>query len=132
MRRTTAAPLNPWVLYGGALGFCGAYVLARFLLKFPDLATALKVGIALLPVPFFIWLLWAMMRYVGTLDELEQRIQLEALAIAFTSAMLLLMTLGLMQLAVKLSEHDWSYRHVWAYLPLAYYIGLMIARKRYQ
>ena len=65
------------------------------------------------------------------LDELEKRIQLEALAIAFVLAVLLIMTLGLMELAVTLNRDDWSYRHVWAMLPPMYFAGLVFARRRY-
>jgi hypothetical protein len=45
--------------------------------------------------------------------------------------MLLLMALGLLELAVPLSRDDWSYRHVWAMLPILYYGGLALARRRY-
>jgi len=44
---------------------------------------------------------------------------------------LLLMTLGLMELAVTLNPDDWSYRHVWAMLPMLYLAGLVFARRRY-
>jgi hypothetical protein len=65
------------------------------------------------------------------MDELERRIQLEALAIAFILALLLIMTLGLMELAITLNRDDWSYRHVWAMLPMFYFGGVVWARKRY-
>jgi hypothetical protein len=43
-----------------------------------------------------------------------------------------LMTLGLLQLAVELPVEDWSYRHVWIYLPLFYFAGLGLAWRRYK
>jgi hypothetical protein len=66
------------------------------------------------------------------LDELERRIQLEALAIAFPGALLLIMTLGLLQLAIPLSPADWSYRHIWPFLFLFYFLGLALTRRRYR
>ncbi|RIK73904.1 hypothetical protein DCC62_16355 [candidate division KSB1 bacterium] len=66
------------------------------------------------------------------MDELERRIQLEALVIAFPLAILLIMTLGLLELAVPLSPENWSYRHIWPFLTMFYFIGLAIARKRYE
>ena len=83
----------------------------------------------IVPTAFFLLLMIANIR---DLDELQRRVHLEALAIAFPLAVLLLWTLGLLQLAVDLPIEDWSYRHVWAYLPLFYAIGLVIARRRYQ
>ena len=71
-------------------------------------------------------------RGVRQLDELEQRIQLEALAFAFPLAMILLLTLGLLEIAIQLPPEDLSYRHVWAMLPVLYFIGLIVANRRYQ
>jgi len=112
--------------------FVVLYFAARVLLKGTHLDTWLRVVVALAPVPAFAIFLMSVVRGLQKLDELERRIQLEALAIAYPLAILLLMTLGLLQLAVPLSPDDWSYRHVWAYLPLFYYLGLIYARRRYQ
>jgi hypothetical protein len=90
-----------------------------------------RVAAALAPTPIAGAALFTIVRGARELDELEQRIQLEALAIAFILAVLLLMTLGLMELAVTLNRNDWSYRHVWAMLPMLYFAGLTFARRRY-
>ena len=68
----------------------------------------------------------------AALGELERRIHLEALAIAFPLATVLLLTLGLLDLAITLPGEDWSYRHVWYWLPILYAAGLTIAKRRYQ
>jgi len=54
------------------------------------------------------------------------------LAFAFPMAILLLMVLGLLQLAIPLSPEDWSYRHVWSFLPLFYFAGLALAWRKYK
>lgn len=64
-------------------------------------------------------------------DELEQRIQGEALTIAYLLVLVLLMTLAPMERAVGLTFEDWSYVHVWIYVPIFYLAGLAIARRRY-
>lgn len=92
----------------------------------------LKLAVSLVPLPAFAWFLRDFVLYLRGLDELEQRIQLEALAIAFPLTLMLIMTLGLVQLAVPLSEDDWSFRHIWPFLWLCYLAGLTIARRRYQ
>src|SRR6187200_2401622 len=59
------------------------YLLARGLLELPTLGPPLRVAIALLPLPFFVWYLWTWMKGVGEMDELQRRIELEALGFAF-------------------------------------------------
>lgn len=120
----------PGVLLSGLI-WVGTYLAARIALGDPRIRGGWRVAVALLPVlPFALFLL-ALSRGIRKLDELERRIQLEALALAFPLTMLLLMALGLLELAVPLSRDDWSYRHVWAMLPILYYGGLALARRRY-
>jgi hypothetical protein len=73
-----------------------------------------------------------LVRVVGQMDELERRIELEALAFAFPIAVVVLMTLGLLDLARPLNPDDWSPRHVWAMMPALYFMGLWRAKRRYQ
>lgn len=112
--------------------FLLAYVAARGMLEQGTIGDTIRVLVALLPVPPFVWLLWSIMNGVRTMDELEQRIQLEALALAFPLALILLLTLGLLEIAIDLPPQDLSYRHVWAMMPLLYFLGLTLARKRYR
>jgi hypothetical protein len=91
----------------------------------------MRIVAALAPTPVAGVALLAIIRGARELDELEKRIQLEALAFAFVLAVLLLMTLGLLELAITLNRDDWSYRHVWAMLPMLYFGGLVVARRRY-
>lgn len=92
----------------------------------------LRVGAALLPVVPTILALLAIAAGLREADELQRRVHLEALAIAYPLAILLMMTLGLLELAVGLNPHDWSYRHTWIYLPLFYFMGLWLAWRRYR
>lgn len=92
----------------------------------------LRVAAALLPVVPTAVALAAIAVSVRGSDELQRRVHLEALAIAYPLAILLLMTLGLLELAVGLKLEDWSYRHTWTYLPIFYFVGLVIAWRRYR
>jgi hypothetical protein len=83
------------------------------------------------PVAPFALLLWLLMRGIREADELERRIHLEALVVAFPLTMLMLMVLGLLELGIELDRENWGYRHVWAFLPLLYLVGLIAARRRY-
>ena len=108
------------------------YAVSRGLLELDIAPVAARIVIALLPVPFFVWWLWTWMKGVRQMDELERRIELEAFAFAFPVAVVLLMTLGLLDLARPLNPDDWSLRHVWAMMPALYFMGLWRAKRRYQ
>ncbi|MCI0381232.1 MAG: hypothetical protein L0215_26910, partial [Gemmataceae bacterium] len=117
---------------GVTLAWLADYFAARWLLRHAEVETWLRVCVALFPLPFFAGFLWVFISGIRSMDELQRKIQLEALAIAFPLAILLLMTLGLLQRAVDLPFEDWSYAHVWIYLPLFYFGGVAIASRRYQ
>ena len=109
----------------------GTYFGARMLLEGQGLGTPLRIVVALVPVLPFAGLLWRVIGGIRQMDELERRIQLEALAVAFPLAILMMMVLGLLQLAVELSPDDWSYRHLWPFLFVFYLLGVVRARARY-
>ena len=108
------------------------YMAARGLLELETLNWWARLGIALAPVPAFAWVLWSVIKGIASLDELQRRIQLEALAFAFPLTLLLIMTLGLLEIAVGLNPDDWSYRHVWPVLVALYFAGLFRAKRYYE
>lgn len=91
-----------------------------------------KVTAALIPIVPTALFLWFAISALREHDELHRRVHLEALAIAYPLAVLLLVTLGFLQLAIDLPSEDWSYRHVWPFLPCFYFLGLAIAWRRYK
>lgn len=108
-----------------------AWIGARVVLEGAAVPVWARIAAAVAPAPIAGAALLTILRGARELDELEQRIQLEALAIAFVLGLLLIMTLGLLELAITLNRDDWSYRHVWAMLPLFYVAGLVVSRRRY-
>lgn len=121
--RHPAAAIATWFL---------AYFGARAGLEATTLTPATRVLIALLPALPFAWFLTVLIRGMRQLDELHRKVQLEALAIAYPVLMLLLMILGLLELAVPLPSEDLSYRHVWAFTPVVYFASATIAWRRYR
>lgn len=119
------------LLLSGILFFVG-YVLALAAAEMTHLPQAARIAMALLPIAAFIWILLQIVAGIRQLDELERRIQLEALAVAYPCSLVLMMMLGVLQRVVYLSPHDWSYRHVWPFFVLFYLGGLALARRRYQ
>lgn len=107
------------------------YAVSRGLLEVVD-GQALRVAVALLPTPVFAWFLWTWVRGVARMDELERRIELEALAFAFPVSIIFFATLGLLDVALTLDPNDFSLRNVWLMMPMLYYIGLWRAQRRYR
>ncbi len=110
----------------------GTYFAARYAIPHVQAGSVARVAIALvplLPTALVLWLIW---RACRSLDELQRRVQFEALAIAFPMCIVLLWVLGLLELAIDLDRDNWSYRHVWAMLPMFYFIGLAAAWRRYK
>jgi hypothetical protein len=127
-RRRPHGVLVPGVLVMWLVFYLGV----RFYLEAnPQLSDGTRLALAFVPTPVFAFFLWQFIRALRSADELERRIQLEALAVAFPLGLLLLTTLGLAQRAVELSFENWSYNHVWPMFTLFYLFGLAMARRRY-
>lgn len=118
----------PQVLFGVA--YVIAYIAALWAsnTSLPTRLQALLSGTAAIA---FVGFVLAELRAVRLLDELQQRIQLEALAFAFPASVGLVMFLGLFQRFQELPAADLSYRHVWPLMIFLYVVGLAIARWRY-
>jgi len=122
-RRTVGTTLaGPWIV---------AWVVCRSLLELTSLPAWERVVISLVPLPFFAWFLRRFMQYMRASDELQRRIELEALAVAFPLAIALLMTLGLLLSAKIVSSTDWTYTDLWIYFAFFYVFGRVIAQRRY-
>ena len=123
-------------IYGTALLTRGVlwmvtYAVSRGLVEVVD-GQALRIAVAVLPTPVFAWFLWTWVRGVARMDELERRIELEALAFAFPVSIIFFATLGLLDVALTLDPNDFSLRNVWLMMPMLYYIGLWRAQRRYR
>lgn len=110
-----------------------SYVGVRALVEQPvTTSTTWLVILVLVPVIPAALFLFYFITGMKELDELQRRIQLEALAFAYPLAMLMVITLGLLEFVVQLNPDDWSYRHLWPYLALFYLLGIIMAKRRYE
>ncbi len=132
---TTPRPAGPsgHTVFALLITWLVLYFAVRFFLEANmDLSSGIRLAIALIPTPVFILFVWTFVRGIRSADELERRIQLEALAVAFPLGLVLLTTLGLVQRAVELNFEDWSYNHVWPMFAFFYIAGIFMAKKRYE
>ncbi len=121
-------------------GTLGIAIVAAWLLSYIAARAGLEIAgtgwirvfLAVLPIPFFLALVWFAYRAISSGDELFRRIHLEALVFAFPATLTLLMVLGLFELATGLNPDDFSYRHVWPMAFFAYFGGWALAMRRYK
>ncbi len=113
------------------LAFAASYIAARWGIKVLPQGSREALVAALLPVPVFAWLIYSIVRGTRALDELERRIQLEALALAFPAALVILFTAGLLDLAGFHGEGNWDLPRLLPLVLLPYWFGLALARRRY-
>lgn len=128
MRNDDKAIRWNWGMMIAAAAWVASYFLGRTVMESGNATTLIQVALALLPIlPFAAFVYFALKSQRG-MDELQLRVQLEALAIAFPLSILFLMVYGLLGEALDLTLE----RHVWFYLPVFYFVGLALAWRRYQ
>lgn len=95
----------------------------------PDKTTG--IFLSFIPVLTFALFIYSIIKGVSSMDEVQIRIQMEAVVIAFSLGLLSLMTLGLLDLVVTLKKEDWGYRHLVPYFAIFYFIGLIVSKRKY-
>ncbi len=114
----------------------GGYAVLLFtsiwLLKHVD-TTGLRAVIALLPVPPITLMLRAMIRYIRDADELQQRIELQAVSFATAFVSLLYLSGGLLQTA-RVLDVPASAAMIWVFplVCLGYGLAKIVVARRYR
>jgi hypothetical protein len=85
--------------------------------------------ITLLPMIPLFWLLGAITRQMARLDELERKIQFEALGFAFAGTAMLTFSYGFLQNA-GLPALSWFF--VWPLMAILWIIGLFLSVRKYR
>jgi len=93
----------------------------------------IEVGIVLTIITVFAFsvFIYKYYRSIFFMDEVQIKIQMEAIVIAFSLGLMLLMTLGLLDLFITLNKEDWSYRHIVPLFATFYFIGLFMSKRKY-
>ena len=111
---------------GGALAIVAAAWVGR---QFPPRSPA-RIAIALLQGAASGALIVAIARPLRHLDELQRRIQFEALALAFAGTGILGTTYGFL-INAGLPEIDWG-SWIWPVMTVFWAVGLVVAGRRYR
>lgn len=117
------------LLYTSVVLLMSVAITASWVLKNFDLGTVARLTVALLPVPAFILFILAEVQVLSRVDELQRRIQLEALAIAFPSAVVMGVALEYLQKAGFVTA--WTIGDFWPLIGALYLPAYLIARWRY-
>ena len=113
------------------LVWAAAFIGARLLLEQPELGSTARFVLAFGPsIPFALFL-WSAIRAARALDEMQRRVQIEALAFAFGLTALLVATLALLQPAGLATVADFGFVHVLPMMFLFYLGGRVLAGRRY-
>jgi hypothetical protein len=90
---------------------------------------ALQVPAALIPILPLAWVVSRIASQIRCCDEMQVRKQLEALAVAFALVALGTYAYGLLQLFAGFAQVNLVY--LWPAMMLAWFVGLLYARRRY-
>jgi len=122
---------SPAVLLAAA-AWLAVYFAARVALQYLRAESFEAVAMSITPIFAFFVFVWVVQRALRRADELQRLIQLDALAFAFSTAICVLMGLGLLDIAHDGRLEFPPLRDWWAMLPALYAICLVVARRRYR
>lgn len=122
-----AFKLNAWA--GVAVVAAG---LSRAWLHSTELTGALRVGVVLLPLlPGLLYVL-SIWRWMQGLDELQRRLQLEAVCFAALCMLLITLTTDLLRMAGETARMSFGWEGYFAFTFFLYALGLARANRRYR
>lgn len=119
------------LVYVAGLAWLFSYFAARFALQALAPPPHWDILVANVPTIAFFWFVWVARRALRGTDELQRRIHLEALAMAFPTVMLVLMTLGLLD-SPPAAPFGIPLRDIWVVLPLIYGLCFGVVNQRYR
>jgi len=107
------------------------YLLATWVLKHSVFSQPISVIIGIMPLITFSIFILKYIKSFSVMDEVKQRVQLEAVVIGFSLTGMLIMLLHLLSLC-DISNPTWfSYANLVIYCWLFYFIGWFISKRKY-
>ena len=114
-----------------ALIYGATYLPAVWLLKHRVFGQPISIIIAIVPIIAFSIFILKLIKAFSVMDEVNQRVQLEAVVIGFSLTAMLVMILFLLSLC-DISNPGWfGYANLLGYCWLFYFVGWFISKKKY-
>ncbi|MBK8111571.1 MAG: hypothetical protein IPO65_12885 [Saprospiraceae bacterium] len=114
-----------------AIIWCLSYVGSLFVLKSYEVPKEAGIVLTIVTLLAFATFIYKYFRSIYFMDEVQIRVQMEAIVIAFSLGLILIMTLGLLDLVITLNMVNWGYRYLIPYFFIFYFIGLFISKRKY-
>ncbi len=114
-----------------AILWIASYTCSILTLKSFNLPVEVGLVLTFVTILAFSVFIYKYYRSIFFMDEVQIKIQMEAVIIAFSLGLMLLMTLGLLDLFITLNKEDWSYRHIVPLFATFYFIGLFMSKRKY-
>ncbi len=114
-----------------ALIYGATYIPATLLLKYRIFESPVSIMIALVPVITFSLFIIKLIKAFSIMDEVKQRVQLEAVVIGFSLTAMLIMFLFLLSLCDITNPGWFGYASLLGYCWLFYFVGWFISKKKY-
>lgn len=118
------------LILGIALSMLTSSFVSMFWLHHMERGTAASLVVAMLPMPFFIGSFASMFWIARQCDELQRRVQFEALAFAYPLSLVLIMGVRMVRVAGFEVHFDMS--DLFLAMALLYAAGLLFAWNRYR
>lgn len=107
------------------------YLPAVWLLKHHVFERPVSLVIAAVPILTFCIFILKLIKSISVMDEVRQRVQLEAVVIGFSLTIILLMILFLLELCGVTNPGWFGYPYLVIYGWLFYFIGWFASKKKY-
>jgi hypothetical protein len=107
------------------------YLPAVWLLKHRVFSQPVSIIIGIVPIITFGIFIYKLIKSIAVMDEVKQRIQLEAVVIGFALTVMLIMVLFLLSLCGISNALWFSYAYLVCYCWLFYLVGWFISKKKY-
>lgn len=118
------------------LGVSGVWLLVAiacgWALRHLEPGPSLRLVLALLPVIPGLVYLTLVFRSIRAMDELEHRIQFEAVSFAFLGSLVVSLTYGMLQKSGFFRDWPWDWEGIWFMLMVLWAAGYLRAWKRYK
>ncbi len=114
-----------------ALIYGATYLPAAWLLKHHVFIPSIAILIAVIPVITFSVFVFMLIKAFSVMDEVKQRVQLEAVVIGFSLTAMLIMLLFLLDLCGISSPTWFGYGHLVGYCWVFYFVGWFFSKRKY-